>query len=381
MEVKKGIKFFGKLPGLLKKLNLTITLILTAATLFSYSSVWLSPSEYTIIPALAGMAFPYSLVVDVLYTLLLVFSKKWTALLMVAVLAAGYKMTDLTVRLNPLNYVDDYSKEDSSFSLMSFNVRLLDRYNWIDSKGGTRNKIFEFLKYESPEIVCFQEFFNNSKDSVTNADLISEILQTRYVIRDYDSTDLKHKTDKGYIIFSKYKLSDKQPLFDFTGNLIGMSVDAEIYGKKVRIFNFHLKSIKLGYDDYEFIDKIKDKNTKEKISGWGNIFSKMSSAYKIRVRQASMIDSVASLSPYPVILCGDFNEPPVSYCYWHIRRGFKDAFCESGTGFGGTMRVKFLTFRIDYILHSDKLKSKRFRTHTENLSDHYPISCKFKFSE
>ena len=99
MEVKKGIKFFGKLPGLLKKLNLTITLILTAATLFSYSSVWLSPSEYTIIPALAGMAFPYILVVDVLYTLLLVFSKKWTALLMVAVLAAGYKMTDLTVRL------------------------------------------------------------------------------------------------------------------------------------------------------------------------------------------------------------------------------------------------------------------------------------------
>ncbi len=381
MEVKKGKNIFEKLLSLLKKLNLTLTLLLVAATVFSYCSVWINPSEYTIIPALAGMAFPYILVVDVLYALLLIFTKKWTALLLIATLAAGYKMIDLTVMLNPVNYVDDYSKEDSSFSFMSFNVRLLDRYNWIDSKGGTKNKIFEFLKYESPEIVCFQEFYNNSKDSVTNADLISEILQTPYVIRDYDSTDLQHKTDKGYIIFSKYQLSDKQPLFDFTGNLIGMSVDAEIYGKKVRIFDFHLKSIKLGYDDYEFIDKIKDKNNQEKILGWGNIFSKMSSAYQIRVKQAVMIDSIVSLSPYPVILSGDFNEPPVSYCYWHIKRSFRDAFCESGTGFGGTMRVKFLTFRIDYILHSDKLKSKRFRTHTENLSDHYPISCKFKFLE
>ena len=160
-----------------------------------------------------------------------------------------------------------------------------------------------------------------------------------------------------------------------------MSVDADVYGKKARIFNVHLKSIKLGYDDYDFIDKIENTNNKEKISGWGNIFSKMSSAYKIRVKQAVMIDSLISLSPYPVILCGDFNEPPASYTYWHIRHGFKDAFCESGTGFGGTMRVKFLTFRIDYILHSQKLSSKRFRTHTENLSDHYPISCKFKFFE
>jgi hypothetical protein len=172
MEGKKKVKIFDWLLSLLKKINLTVTLVLVTVTLFSYSATVLDPSKYTMIPALAGMGFPYILTVDVLYVLLLIFTKKWTSLLMIAAIGGGYKMIDLTVRLNPLNYVDDYSKEDSSFSLMSFNVRLLDRYNWIDSKGGTRNKIFEFLKYESPEIVCFQEFFNNSKDSVTNADLI-----------------------------------------------------------------------------------------------------------------------------------------------------------------------------------------------------------------
>ncbi len=378
MKETKQNKILGKLSSWLKKINLTLTLILVFSTLLSFSAVVVKPLNVGIIPAIAGMGFPCILLVDVLYALLLIFTKKWTAILMIAVLGGGYKFIDLTVQLNPLHYVDDYTKEDSSFKFMTFNVRLLDRYNWIDPKGGTKKKIFEFLKYESPDIVCFQEFYNNSKDSVTNADYISQILQTDYVVRDYDSTDKVHKTDKGFIIFSKYKTTNRLPIFDATGNLFGISTDVETLGGKIRIFNIHLKSIKLGYDDYDFIDKIENKNNKEQLSGLGNIFSKMSKAYQIRVEQSLMIDSLVKLSPYPVVLSGDFNEPPLSYCYWNARGDLSDAFCLSGTGLASTMRIKFLGFRIDYILHSKNLISKGFRSHRENLSDHYPVSCKFK---
>ncbi len=367
-----------KTSKILNKINVVVTVILAAATLTAYLAVLVNP-ETTPLPAMAGMAFPYILIVDVIYVLMLIFAKKLSALVMLAVLALGYRCIDATVQLNPLHYIEDFDEDDSTFSIMSFNVRLLDRYNWIKGKNDTRTKIFEFLRYESPDVVCFQEFYNNSKDSITNEMIIQELLGTKYIVRDYNPDDKAHSTNKGYRIFSKYPLSKVTPIFDQTDNLIGIYADAQIMDRKVRILNFHLKSIKLGYDDYDFIDQIDQKNNKEQVSGVRNIYNKLTKAYSIRTRQADVISKIVSESPYAVVLCADFNEPPVSYCYRKIRgQNLVDAFCESGTGWGGTIRVKFLSFRIDYIMHSPVLQSTGFKTYRENLSDHFAISCKIK---
>lgn len=367
-----------KISRILSKINVAVTVILALATVLAYLAVLVNP-ETTPIPAMAGMAFPYILIVDVIYTLMLIFAKKISALVMLAVMASGYKCIDSTVQVNPLHYIEDFDEDDSAFSIMSFNVRLLDRYNWIKGKNDTRTKIFEFLRYESPDIVCFQEFYNNSKDSITNEMIIQDLLGTSHIVRDYNPDDKKHSTNKGYRIFSKFPISNATPIFDQTDNLIGIYADAQILDRKVRILNFHLKSIKLGYDDYDFIDKIDQKNNKEQVSGVRNIYNKVSKAYSIRTRQAGIISRIVSESPYAVVLCGDFNDPPVSYCYRKILGGnLVDAFCQSGTGFGGTIRIKLLNFRIDYIMHSPVLESKCFKTHRENLSDHYAISCKLK---
>lgn len=364
---------------MLSKIKVATTVVLAVATLMAYLSVLLSPDRFPIL-ALAGMAFPYILIVDILYTLLLIFAKKYIVLVMLAIIAAGYRLVDATVQLNPIHYVEDFDEEDSSFTLMSFNVRLLDRYNWIKGKSDTRLKIFEFLKYESPDIACFQEFYNNSQDSITNEQIIQNLLQTRYIARDYNPDDHSHKTNKGYRIFSKFMLSNVQPIFDHTDNLIGIFADADVDGRTLRIFNFHLKSIKLGYDDYDFIDQIQDKNNTEQVSGIMNIYNKLSKAFEIRVAQSRLIRSMIDKSPYPVMVCGDFNDPPVSFSRKTILGDdLLDAFSESGTGFGGTIRIRFLDFRIDYIMHSKSLDSRAFRTHKENLSDHFAISCKLKF--
>ncbi len=376
-ENKKSL--WQRLKALFFKINVAVTVMLALATLLCYSAVYVNPDKFPL-PALAGMAFPYVLALDVLYALLLVFAKKYTAFLMVAVIGLGYKFIDTTVQLNPLHYIDDFDDNDSSFTMMSFNVRLLDRYNWIKGKNDTKTKIFEFLKYESPDITCFQEFYNNSKDSITNEQIISGLLQTTHIARDYNPEDTMHNTNKGYRIFSKYPLSGVTPIFDHTDNVIGIYADVDFKGSKARIFNIHLRSIKLGYDDYDFIDQINKKKNSEQVSGAMNIYNKLTKAYAMRVKQAEMMRHLIDSSPYPVVLCGDFNEPPVSYCYRAITGDdMCDAFCESGTGWGGTVRLKFLKFRIDYIIHSPILESRAFATHRENLSDHFAISCKFKF--
>ena len=80
---------------------------------------------------------------------------------------------------------------------------------------------------------------------------------------------------------------------------------------------------------------------------------------------------------YPIIVCGDFNDTPLSYAYNSIKGSLSDAFCKSGKGIGDSF-VKIPALRIDYILHDNKLKSSNYQKHKEVLSDHYAVSCEIE---
>lgn len=357
-----------------------ITAVLVFVTLLAYSAVYINPEVFQF-PQFVGMAFPYILAIDILYVVVLLVLKRKAAFIVVGVVLLGIGFVRNTVQLNPSAYFSNGNRNgtnDSAIKVMSFNVRLLDRYNWIDKNGNTREQIFKFLAFQSPDIVCFQEFYARYADSVNNETIISNELNASYIVHDYNTDEHWLKTDKGYVIFSRFKLENRRYIIDSANHINGITADAVVYGKRIRVFNIHLKSIHLGYDDYSFIDSLDHKNNSKNIIGFRNIYQKISSAYSERSMQAAAIDSMIKASPYPVVVCGDFNEPPVSYCYRKVRGDLKDAFCSSGTGFGTTMSLKFLKFRIDYILHSPELQSWGFQTHPEYLSDHNAISCFIK---
>ena len=83
--------------------------------------------------------------------------------------------------------------------------------------------------------------------------------------------------------------------------------------------------------------------------------------------------------PYPIIICGDFNDTPVSYAYQQLGDNMIDAFLESGNGIGASFS-KIPTLRIDYIFLNKDFKSFGFTTHEEEFSDHRAISCSFKIN-
>ena len=94
-----------------------------------------------------------------------------------------------------------------------------------------------------------------------------------------------------------------------------------------------------------------------------------------RAEQAATLREHLNQCPYPVIVCGDFNDTPVSFTYRTVRGDLKDSFTESGKGTANTYNGKLPSFRIDYILYSPKFTSYNFEVSTLNHSDHYPISC------
>jgi endonuclease/exonuclease/phosphatase family metal-dependent hydrolase len=81
-------------------------------------------------------------------------------------------------------------------------------------------------------------------------------------------------------------------------------------------------------------------------------------------------------SPYPTIVCGDFNDTPMSYAYNQFNRSLMDAFRNCSSGIGSTYVGKVPAGRIDYIFHTNDLNSSHFVIQEEAYSDHRAISCK-----
>jgi endonuclease/exonuclease/phosphatase (EEP) superfamily protein YafD len=149
----------------------------------------------------------------------------------------------------------------------------------------------------------------------------------------------------------------------------------------IRIFNCHLQSIRFLKGDYDFLDSIQFSMTEKNKTGIKTISYKLREAFKLRAHQVNHISELIEKSPHPVILCGDFNDTPVSYTYKRMKGNLRDAFRESGKGIGNTYNGKVPHFRIDYIFHSNIFTSSGYKMRHEDYSDHFPILCKISIKK
>ena len=95
--------------------------------------------------------------------------------------------------------------------------------------------------------------------------------------------------------------------------------------------------------------------------------------------QANTLKQLIAASPYPTIICGDFNSLPSSYVY-HTVKGDKlqDGFQTSGHGYMYTFKFFKHLLRIDYILHSPELNSTDYFSPDLTYSDHNPVVMRVK---
>ena len=78
-----------------------------------------------------------------------------------------------------------------------------------------------------------------------------------------------------------------------------------------------------------------------------------------------------------IILCGDFNDTPVSYSHYQLGKNLKDCYVATANGLGRTYNRYAMLVRIDHILCSPHFW-KPYSCHIDNqvnYSDHYPIIC------
>jgi endonuclease/exonuclease/phosphatase family metal-dependent hydrolase len=269
----------------------------------------------------------------------------------------------------------------SAFSLMSWNVKLFDLYNWSGNKE-TRAKMFSLIKAQDPGVLCLQEFYSEDTGPFRNLDTLKSLLQYPFASEAYTIT--LRKTDHwGVATFSRYPIvHEGKIVFNNRSNNICLYSDIAVNGDTIRVYNMHLQSINFGYADIRFVETmLSEEEAEDELESSKNILRRMKRAYARRAEQANAIAKHMRTCPHPMIICGDFNDTPISYTYRILADDMHDAFRESGAGFGKTFVNPLPIPRIDYIFHSTTLKSWEFTTiKTEGMSDHYPVTCKLSFT-
>ena len=275
----------------------------------------------------------------------------------------------------------------NSFRMLSWNVKLFDLYNWSGNTT-TRSKMLDLLKNQNADLLCLQEFYTEDTGARRNMDTIKALLKYPYSTAAYTIT-LRQKDHWGVATFSRFPIVNSGKIvFNNRSNNICLYTDLVIDGDTVRVYNMHLQSINFGYSDLHFVETVlNEEQAEDEIANSKSILRRMKRAYTRRAEQSNAIAAHMASCPYPRIVCGDFNDTPVSYTYRTISEGLRDAFRESGSGFGKTLNIdgggekdwaSRLPFpRIDYIFTSVEYSSWEFETiHADSMSDHYPITCK-----
>ncbi|MBO7331234.1 MAG: endonuclease/exonuclease/phosphatase family protein [Alistipes sp.] len=219
-----------------------------------------------------------------------------------------------------------------AMKVMTYNVR-----SFIDDDGHRNiDSMVAMIKNINPDILCFQEFgFKEALDTM---------LKPMYTL-----PKRLNRHELSPSIYSRYPIIRAERI-DTMEEFLWADLVAR--DDTIRVFSLHLHSTNIRQADNSYLENheyLEDENSEEQL---GSMLTRLTENNKLRAAQVDTISQIIAASPYPVIVCGDFNDTPVSYTYHRLAHRMRDTFREQGRGYAHTYRGFFDMLRIDYILCS-----------------------------
>lgn len=366
-----------------KRLCIFLNIVIAGLFLVACANAWLHPSKWWFF-SLLGLGFPVLLILQLVFlTFWLVLRSKWAVLPAFALLLG---LSNIRVFFG-LHFATSFKQEkkEGSIRILTWNLHWFDEHNKKNKeRKDYRRKMIDFIKEQNADVLCFQEFLEIGKSfSTSNTNAIMQLNYPYYYrAHDYGATG---RYQAGVAIFSRYPIVDTQRIL-YPGplnlraaeSLIGVDVLAA--GKRIRIYTTHLQSVLFQKNDYRNIEIIKSANDSIVTAG-RSIIKKLRQGYAFRGFQADLVRNKLDSCPYPEIICGDFNDVPNSYTYFHIKGNRQDVFVKKGFGIGRSFSAVSPTLRIDYILADKAFEVLQYNRFLIPYSDHYPVVADMKLPQ
>lgn len=221
----------------------------------------------------------------------------------------------------------------------------------------------------NPDILCLQEAPSTEyyhQDSINKA-----FAYLPYKIQSY-------RTDHLLIaIYSRYPITPVDTIYYKNSRNLSIIADIDINGKKIRVINNHFQTTSVNEHRGFIMDNKMPLSSR--LRELKLFIFKMKDNFRKRAEQVDFISVEIGKSPYPVLLCGDFNDIPSSYTYKKIRKSITDSYWVAGSGYQYTFRYLFKLLRIDYIFHSKDFISLKNYSPNYLFSDHNMVVWKGEF--
>ncbi len=356
------------------KFLLVLCNIFTAVLFLAGAFVqYLNPTQWWFI-GLLTLSLAYTLLILIFFLLLWLFSRSLWVFLSIITIAVAWGEVENII---PFNFSSTFNlqKKPNSIRVMSWNVEQFDILQH-KTHPEVKEKMLQLINQFQPDIACFQEMVGGDDNKAIN--YLGDIQRRLKFKSYYYSYDVRLDFDKdhhfGILIFSKFPMLKRQTIsvYPYDYNSIFQYVDVLANADTIRVFNIHLQSIKFSRSNFQYLDD-PDFKSDSGLQNSKNIISKLKSGFLKRSLQANMIRNEMNRSPYPVIVCGDFNDVPNSYAYSKIGKNMQNAFVEKGAGIGRTFSKITPTLRIDNIFVDKIFPIDQYIRIKKKLIDHYPI--------
>lgn len=340
----------------------TVNVVVIVLFLLAAYSDRISPEKSTLL-AFLGLAFGPIALVNFCFFLYWLVLRKWVmAGMVVLAFLAGWGAVSTYFPL----HCSKQKVPEGALKILSYNVMSFD---YQDTSGKGANEIVRYIAGSGADIVCLQEYAVHSGGNTITPEKLSKAL-SMYPYR--------RVMNRNIAVFSKYPIvASRQVRYPSASNASSVH-ELDINGKKLFLINNHLESIKLTTEDKtKYKDFIKSLGSDQFDGFKGTIRQKLGPAFRIRARQAEILaEEIRKMGDAYIVVCGDFNDTPVSYARRTVQGPLGDAFAESGCGLGISYNRNLFFFRIDHMLHSRNLRAYRCTVDRSiKASDHYPIWC------
>jgi endonuclease/exonuclease/phosphatase family metal-dependent hydrolase len=325
-----------------------LQLVLAGLLFGSYLSPWVSP--HTFVPlAMLAIAFPHLVLCNLVWLAYRTLRRQPWALVSLAPLLPALLYLPSYLGLHPFA-----RPAVNGIRVMTFNAKYFDVLRFSDEarKLHSAEGVATFLLDQNPDILCTQEFTGDGRVDV----LIQDTLIKR----------LRLTRTKGSLaisdIYSRFPiLAEHTERFAESSNAFTY-VDLQLPNRRLRVYNLHLQSYGITVD-------------KGERSGFWEVLHHLHAGLRRRALQAQQAADSIAQSPYPVVVCGDLNDVPLSYVYRVVSHGLQEALRTWGWGWGFSYSGPIPLIRIDYMFCSPGLRLTDFRFHREPFSQHQPATA------